>query len=334
MTELPKLQIIFNPWARCARRGKVSLNELQRRFGDRAEILETHSLEELAQCLRALRRNPLGSLCFLGGDGTLSQGISNWFALEKDSKEKLALPPLLPVSAGTMNYVSKALGHKSPGFRGDPLASIESYLRGANSFYLKKMPTLEVRIPGHPPRWGFFLAWGVGCRILRRYYQRKVDPTAITALSEIALASLETLRESRQPRSARKLFRSRPIDLSVDGTSLGPAESYSLVVGSMRRICLGISPFAWDDGVLSLATCNLEPHRLLPHLPSLLFGAKDPGCIRSDDLTFRSGFEGLSFCIDEALTIEGEIYELDAPKEVQITKGPSVCFWTVTEHAA
>lgn len=90
---------------RNARRKNLEAH-VRRRFGA-ADIILTYSLEELAERAPAIHEKHYDMLIIYGGDGSFRHFYEVWF---NTLGEKTAPPPVLPVPAGSQNYVSRDSG--------------------------------------------------------------------------------------------------------------------------------------------------------------------------------------------------------------------------------
>ncbi|MCC7441118.1 MAG: hypothetical protein IT285_05780 [Bdellovibrionales bacterium] len=314
------LTVVLNPHARrCAGAEAKMARALAPR---RPDVRVTHNLEELDQVLQELSAHPerrSGTLCFYGGDGSVSRGITAWI---RARGEGAALPTLLAVRGGTINFLSSWLG-----IRGSGATTLQRWSEGRLAA-LRAVPTLRVRIGDAAPLYGFFMAWGVGERVLRAYYARAARPGPWDAL----VVAGQTIVRAALGRDG-SLFERAALGMRVEGGVVdGDPElsCLSLLAGTVPRLSLGIRPFspaALEPGTFHVAANGMELRDLARHVPRLLAGWGDPGTLAHLGLFQAAGAERLVARLGGGITLDGELHPLSGPTEVEVTPGPMAHFW-------
>src|SRR6185295_19070818 len=227
---MPGIGVIVNPHARANRNGA----------GDRAHMLGdvvggdgvvriTESLGAIEEVAREFREQGTEVLAICGGDGSYHCTLTAFRSVYGDAP----LPMLLPLRAGTINYVSDAIG----GRRGRPeqilARAVRDYRRG------RVYETTErdlLRIDGSEH--GFVLSFGTAVNYLRLYYARERQGVweaarLLTRLIGSALAGTH---------SARAVFQATNADVEVDGDPV-PFRQFTLFfAATVDRIALGFRP--------------------------------------------------------------------------------------------
>ncbi len=147
------------------------------RFGDIVGsdgwVRETPSLDHLAEVARECRRQAIDVVGVCGGDGTLSRTLSAMV----EAYEPGALPPIVPLRAGNMNTVARAVG--CPAWRPERmLAEIVAGCRRGDGFDMAEHQLLSA----NGSSFGFMIGAGIPVRFLRAYYaRRRQGPVAAAA---------------------------------------------------------------------------------------------------------------------------------------------------------
>lgn len=158
-----RLAVIVNPHAGQNRRERERVPRLREIVGDRGEVFEPASLEELSELSARLAHDPPGVLAVCGGDGSFFRTLSCLIAARPGS----ALPLFLPLPAGSMNTVARSVG--LPGASPEKVLSrVVGALRQG-----RPLPTTErhlIRVG--PDQYGFMVGAGVIVNFLQVYYAR------------------------------------------------------------------------------------------------------------------------------------------------------------------
>ena len=114
--------IIYNPHARANRTGATErVRRLETTVGDDGLVRVTHSLDDLREAASEFHRHRVDTVGVCGGDGSYHCMLSAMDSIYDGEP----LPKLLPLRAGTINYVADAVG----GDRGRPEQVVARLLR-------------------------------------------------------------------------------------------------------------------------------------------------------------------------------------------------------------
>jgi hypothetical protein len=182
-------------------------------------VRETQSLEQLADAAAECRERDFDVIGVCGGDGTLARTIT---ALVHEYGPDSTLPPILPLRAGTMNTVARAMGCSSWQPERMLAEIVDDQRRG------ELLPLTEHQlICINRPHYGFMVGTGVPVEFLRVYY----DQPRRGALGAVkTLIELTRLGLVGGP-TIRRVFRPAPARLLADGR-LGPFDAYTVVYAS------------------------------------------------------------------------------------------------------
>jgi len=220
--------VVVNPSAGRNRRAADRAERLGDVLGGDGWVRETHSLGELADVAAECRARGVDVLGVCGGDGTLARTLS---ALVREY-EGDALPRILPLRAGTMNTVARAMGCSA--WRPERmLAQVIADARRGEA--LPHTDHQLVAVNGQ--QYGFMVGVGVPVEFLRVYYGGQRG--ALGALKTLAPLALSALRGGA---AAARLFAPIAGRLSCDAVPL-PFPACSVVYAStIEDIGLGFRP--------------------------------------------------------------------------------------------
>jgi diacylglycerol kinase family enzyme len=232
---VPGIGVIVNPHARANRRDPASrVTRMERIVGNLGLVRATPSLEAIAEVMREFRERDIDILAVCGGDGsdhcTLTAvdqiyGGARW-------------PLLLPLRAGTINYVADDIG----GMRGTP----EQMLQRVVSAHKRGHPhvTTErdvLRVNGE--ELGFVLSFGTAVNFLRVYYARETQgPVWAARLLGRAMASAAV-----GSHLARSIFQAVEADIVCDDEVLPFRQFTFFFAGTVRHVALGFQPTYMGD---------------------------------------------------------------------------------------
>lgn len=227
---MSSIGVVVNPRAGRNRLRRNRAARLGHLLGPQGWVRETGSLEALADAAAECREREVTVVGVCGGDGTLARTIT---ALVREYGPEAPLPPILPLRAGTMNTVARAMGCSawqpermlaeivSEQRRGEPLSVAEHQLICVNDRH-----------------YGFMVGAGVPVEFLRTYYDqpRRGALGAVRTLVQFSSSAViggPTIRRVFRPMAGRLL---------TDGRA-GPFPAYTVVYAStIEDIGLGFRP--------------------------------------------------------------------------------------------
>lgn len=227
---MSSIGVVVNPRAGRNRQRRNRAARLGHLLGPQGWVRETPSLEALADVAAECRERAVGLVGVCGGDGTLARTIT---ALVREYGPDSDLPPILPLRAGTMNTVARAMG--CPAWRPERmLAEVVGEQRRGEPLPLTEHQLICV----NGRHYGFMVGAGVPVEFLRVYYDQP-QRGALGALRTLVQFSASALIGGR---TIRRVFRPLPARLLVDGRP-GPFDAYTVVYAStIEDIGLGFRP--------------------------------------------------------------------------------------------
>lgn len=223
--------------------------------GAAGQVHLTDSLEEVASLLAGLDPAAITALVPVGGDGTVAATLSAACACWGADR----LPPLLPVAAGTMNMLARAVhGDEPPRVT---LARLVGHLRAGRTPSRMRLPLLRASTG----ETGFVAGLGIPTRFLEHYDARGGGNGQ--AVRSILAFSASTLVRGRL---AEALFEPVSAMLSLDGAPPRAVRFSVLLAMTLQRLPLGFEIGLRDaGGAMTLLHGQPNPLALVAALPLL-----------------------------------------------------------------
>jgi diacylglycerol kinase family enzyme len=232
---VPGIGVIVNPHARGNRRdaaGRVA--RMEKIVGAQGLVRATPTLEAIEQAAREFRERGIDILGICGGDGS-DQCTLTAFERVYDGT---ALPMLLPLRAGTINYIADDIG----GRRGTPEHVLQQVVQAHRRGHPHVTTERDVlRVNGE--QLGFVLSFGTAVNFLRVYYARDTQGPVWAARllgRAIVSAALGT-------HLARSIFQAVEADITCDDEPLPFRQFPFFFAATVRRIALGFQPTYLGD---------------------------------------------------------------------------------------
>ena len=219
--------VVINPHARANRNGTSERVELLSDLvGSDGLVRVTESLPAIQEVAREFRDRGTEVLAICGGDGSYHCTLTGFRAVYGDHP----LPLLLPLRAGTINYVANATG----GRRGRPehvLARVVRDYRRGRIFETTERDLLRVNGVEH----GFVLSFGTAVNYLRAYYamDRQGPVAAARLLFRLILSALVDSHISRA------VFQAVTADVECDDDPVPFRQFTFFFAATVDRIALG-----------------------------------------------------------------------------------------------
>jgi diacylglycerol kinase family enzyme len=228
----------------------------------RGSVWEPQTFAELEEVARQLRRAEVRVLAICGGDGSFFRTLS---AMVR-AYDGEPLPCFLPLRAGSMNTIARAVGCR----RGTPAAVLARVLEdhaAGRPFDVAAHDLIRV----NQKHYGFIAGAGVIVNFLRAYYERPERGPAAAAklLGELAVGGLLGWA------SVRRLFDSAYGSIECDGRLLGDGELPVVLASSVTEIGLGFK-LAYRansvPGSFQFLAGSISPQQVLIRLPAVRRG--------------------------------------------------------------
>jgi len=227
---VPGIGVVVNPHARANRNGgEKRVQRLAEVVGRDGTVRVTESLPAIEEVAREFRAQGTEILAICGGDGSYHCTLTGFRRVYGDEP----LPLLLPLRAGTINYVAEAIG----GRRGRPEQVLGRVVRGYRQgrvYETTERDLLRVNGAEH----GFVLSFGTAVNYLRLYYamEKQGAMRAAALLSRLILSALAGTH------IARAVFQATAADVECDGEPVPFRQFTFFFAATVDRIALGFRP--------------------------------------------------------------------------------------------
>lgn len=227
---MPGIGVIVNPHAGANRNGTAArIRRLTETVGRDGTVRVTESLSAIEEVAREFQDRRTEVLAICGGDGSYHCTLTGFRAVYGDAP----LPLLLPLRAGTINYVAEAIG----GGRGRPeqvLARVVRDYRRGRIYETTERDLLRV----NGVECGFVLSFGTAVNFLRAYYAMEKQGTmqAARLLGRLILSALAGTHISRT------VFQATEADIECDGLPVPFRQFTFFFAATVDRIALGFRP--------------------------------------------------------------------------------------------
>lgn len=254
--------VVVNPHAGGNRHERRRAEDLRRLVGDLGIVCETQDFADIDQAARRFRAAGIEVLAVCGGDGSFFRTLS---AVVR-AYDGAVLPGFLPLRAGSMNTIARAVGCR----RGRPQAVLAAALedwRAGRPFEVVEHDLLCVA----GRRYGFMFGAGLIVNFLQAYYARRQrgPRAAASLLGRLCAGSL--LRSAE----VQRLFKVTPAAISCDGRDLGKAAWRVIFASTVREIGLGFQlgyRAGEQAGTLHFLAGSPSPLQALLRLPAVRLG--------------------------------------------------------------
>jgi diacylglycerol kinase (ATP) len=301
--------VVVNPRAGGNRRAGGRAARLGDVVGRYGWVRETESLERLAEVAAESRRQSVDLVAVCGGDGTVARTLS---ALVREYGGE-PLPDILPLRAGTMNTIARAMG--CPAWRPERmLAQVVAGYRNGGALDSTQHQLLRV----NGADYGFMVGVGVPVGFLRVYYARPWQGAGVAArvLAELGASALVGGRR------AAELFRPIRVRLLCDGEAARFERLTVIYASSIEDIGLGFRPTyraRERRGFFHVFAGSLGARGLLFCLPRIWLGAPTRSRRVHDALVRRLVIE---FREPNFYMIDGDVME--PVQRLVVEEGPIV----------
>jgi diacylglycerol kinase family enzyme len=227
---MPGIGVIINPNASGNRKDTVAREDrMAEVVGAFGVVRVTPSVEAIDEVAREFHARGIDILAICGGDGSDHCTLTAFHRVWGTQK----LPLLLPLRAGTINYVADATG----GRRGNPeqvLARVVRDYRRGHTHVTTERDVL--RVNGGDV--GFLLSFGTAVNYLRAYYalDRQGPGPATRLLARLMASAVAGSHLSRA------VFQEVEADVDCDGEPLPFRLFPFFFAGTIERIALGFRP--------------------------------------------------------------------------------------------
>jgi diacylglycerol kinase family enzyme len=301
--------VVVNPHAGRNARRRDRVERLSRIVGDTGLVRETASLQEVAEVAGEFLAHQVDILAVFGGDGSVFRSLSALIPVYGATP----LPPILPLRAGTINFVAASIGCR----RGDPekvLGRVVRDYRRGRAHDVTERDLLRV----NDTQYGFAFGCGAVVNFLRAYYgaQQGGRLAAAALLAKVVLSAM-----MGSP-FARSIVQPVEADITCDDERV-PFRVFTVVLGAtVDQIALGFKPTylgARKRGYLHLVGGPVGAREFMRNITRFYRGFPTREARLYDNLA-REVI--VRFARPEPYMLDGDV--LPPVRDLRVTTGPRV----------
>ncbi len=227
---MPGIGVVVNPHAKGnLNGGPERARRLAEVVGGDGRVRVTGSVAQIEDVAREFRDTGTEILAVCGGDGSYHCTLTAFRNVYGDAP----LPLLLPLRAGTINYIADATGGRRSRAEQVLARVVRDYRRGHN-YETTERDLLRV----NGTEYGFVLSFGTAVNYLRAYYaMEKQGPVqAANLLARLIVSALSGTHY------ARAVFQAVTADVECDGEPVPFRQFTFFFAATVDRIALGFRP--------------------------------------------------------------------------------------------
>jgi len=280
-------------------------------------VFEVNGLADIHAALENACRPGLERLIIAGGDGTLQAAVT-WLA---EHYAGGPVPELIVLAAGRTNYVAADIG-TGRHFQ----HTLETILEHApDRLQPIRRQTLVLSHPDLGRQHGFFVAGASLDEIIRWAHARQPGPAA-RRWAQYAASTTATLGLLARWSAGRFRFRLPRLDIEADGLGRLDGACRFLLLTSLPLDGHLVRPYARRGrGALRVTAIAAPARRLALRLPGLLCG-RFGAAMRPDQGYLSGRAPAISIRGIDAITLDGQEFDLDPACPLQIESGPTFRF--------
>ena len=295
----PRIGVLINP---SSGGNKNALPAIRRTIMQypRVSHRDVRKPPEVLAALEEFARQDVNLVVVNGGDGTVQAALTALFY----HRPFETLPLLAVLQSGTTSMTARDVG-----FTGSPVKALEKIFRWADSGQgnplILQRPVLEVRAPGHDPRYGmFFGTAGIYQGI--QYFHRNVNSRGLKGELGPGITIARFLWAASFRRSS--FISSVPITIALDDEPPRELDCLLLLVSTLERLFLGLYPYWGEEkAALHYTALRARPRHLLQTLPFILRGRKNR-LARPENGYFSHNAGQIRLNLDSGFTLDGQLY--------------------------
>jgi diacylglycerol kinase (ATP) len=312
---VPGIGVVVNPHARANRNGGAArVQRLAELVGADGTVRVTESLPAIEEVAREFRDRGTEVLAICGGDGSYHCTLTGFRRVYGEAP----LPLLLPLRAGTINYVADAIG----GRRGRPeqvLSRVVRDYRKGRIYETTERDLLRVNGAEH----GFVLSFGTAVNYLRLYYamERQGVVRAAALLTRLIASAVAGTHISRA------VFQAISADVECDGEPVPFRQFTFFFAATVDRIALGFRPTYLGTrkrGHMHVVGGPIAATRLIRRVLRVYRGFPTGEPMLFDNLARRTAvhfFRPEYWMLDGDILPPAERLEVDVPCRVTLIRG-------------
>ena len=307
----PRIGVLVNPLSGGNRKGLGAVHNVIAAY-PRLRHYDVQTPQDVSAGLAEFARNDVNLVVINGGDGTVQAALTALF----HHRPFETIPLLAVLQSGTTSMTARDVG-----FAGSPVNALEKIFKwadgGPGDPVVLRRPVLQVRAPGHDPRYGmFFGTAGIYQGI--QYFHRNVNSRGLKGELGPGITIARFLWAASFGRS--DFISPVPITIALDDNPPLQMDCMLLLVSTLERLFLGLYPHWGDEkGPLHYTALRTRPRHLLQALPHILRGRKNRRA-RPENGYFSHNASRITLNLDSGFTLDGQLYTPASGREPTVVQ--------------
>ncbi len=317
---LAGIAVLTNVQSGKNRHGKFAKHGLEGIVGKDGIVIATQSVEEIDDAINTFMGRGERIICLNGGDGTIQRVVSrlyNTYGEERDN-----LPIIFPMRGGTMNAIADNFKIKgTPDKLCRRVVELEDSGRQPSYHALNTIRIERTTSEGSAVEYGFLYGNGALYRFHRLYYEEtEGGPVASVQLLLRCLAA----GIAHKTRYKDVLGGQTPMKVRIDGKEMIADEFTIVLAMQFKNLLLSFSPFREGEGDFYVIAASVPLAKMATKLHKLFWAREGQPLPLPEEHFYNSKAKVLEIETCEGHTFDGEVYALEEPHTLRITKGPKV----------
>ena len=320
LSMLAGIAVLTNVQSGKNRHGKFAKRGLEGIVGKDGIVIVTQSVEEIDDAISTFLGRGDRIIGLNGGDGTIQRVVSriyNTYGEEKDG-----LPILFPMRGGTMNVIADNFKIKgTPEQLCREAVALDASGKELSYHALNTIRIERTTSEGTAVEYGFLYGNGALYRFHRLYYEEtEGGPVAAVQLLLRCLGA----GIAHKTRYKDVLGGQTPMKVRIDGREMIADEFTIVLAMQFKNLLLSFSPFREGDGDFYVAAVSVPLVKMATKLHKLFWAREGEPLPLPEEHFYNSKAKVLEIETSEGHTFDGEVYALEEPHTLRITKGPEV----------
>ncbi len=302
------------------RHGRFTKHGLEKIVGSDGIVIATQCVEEIDDAISTFLGRGERVIGLNGGDGTIQRVVSRIFNTHGEEKDNL--PILFPMRGGTMNVIADNFKIKGTP---DQLCRRAMELdRTGKELSYHALNTIRIErttAEGSAVEYGFLYGTGALYRFHRLYYEEtEGGPVAAVQLLLRCLGAGIV----RRTRYKDVLGGQTPMRVRIDGKEM-VSDKFTIVLAmQFKDLLLSFSPFREGEGDFYVLATSVPLTKMAPKLHKLFWTKEGAPLPLPEEHFYNSKAKVLEIETSEGHTFDGEVYALEEPHKLRISRGPQI----------
>ncbi len=317
---LAGIAVLTNVQSGKNRHGKFAKHGLEQIVGDDGIVIATQSVEEIDDAIATFLGRGERIIGLNGGDGTIQRVVSSIYHAYGEEKDNL--PILFPMRGGTMNVIADNFKIKgTPDQVCRKAMELEQSGKELNYHALNTIRVERTTSEGTAVEYGFLYGTGALYRFHRLYYEEtEGGPIAAVQLLLRCLGA----GIAHKTRYQDVLGGQTAMKVRIDGKEMISDQFTIVLAMQFKNLLLSFSPFREGEGDFYVAAVSVPLVKMATKLHKLFWAREGEPLPLPEEHFYNSKAKVLEIETSEGHTFDGEVYALEEPHTLRITKGPVV----------